>query len=145
MTKEEAKSCIQTIELLRRLAFNVHGVMDIIDAQNCDKIISMLSQGHCGDCISRTEAMRAITDEWVRGKHTLEGFTAALYNLPPVIPQSKTGHWIYDKNIENWRCSECGETPKTLGYCGTADFMAEHFKYCNHCGIRMVEPTERRG
>ena len=54
----------------------------------------------------------------------------------------KTGHWIYDRNIENWRCSECGETPKTLGYCGTADFMAEHFKHCNHCGIRMVEPQE---
>ena len=56
--------------------------------------------------------------------------------------QPKIGHWIYDKNIENWRCSECGETPKTLGYCGTVDFMTEHFKYCNHCGIRMVEPQE---
>lgn len=87
MTREEAKSCIRTIELLRRLAFNVHGVMDVIDAGNCDKIIAMLSQEPCGDCISRTEAMRTITDEWVRGKHTLEGFTAVLYNLPPVIPE----------------------------------------------------------
>lgn len=42
MTAEECKSCIQTIELLRRLAFNVHGVMDVIDAENCDKIIKML-------------------------------------------------------------------------------------------------------
>lgn len=87
MTEKEAKSCIRTIELLRRLAFNVHGVMDVIDAGNCDKIIAMLSQESCGDCISRVDAMRAITDVWVRGKHTLEGFTAALYNLPPVIPE----------------------------------------------------------
>jgi hypothetical protein len=42
--KNERKSCIQTVELLRRLAFNVHGVMDIIDAQNVDKIIEMLEK-----------------------------------------------------------------------------------------------------
>lgn len=99
MTEKEAKSCINTIELLRRLAFNVHGVMDVIDAGNCDKIISMLSQEPCGDCISRTEAMRAITDEWIHTygkKHTLEGFTAVLYNLPPVIPEQPvmTGEWV---------------------------------------------------
>ena len=47
MTKEERESCIKTIELLRRLAFNVHGVMDVIDAENCDKIIKMLeTSGH---------------------------------------------------------------------------------------------------
>lgn len=89
MTEKEAKSCIQTIKLLRRLAFNVHGVMDVIDAGNCDKIIAMLSQEPCGDCISRVDAMRAITDEWVHtyGNYTLEGFTDAIYNLPPVTPE----------------------------------------------------------
>lgn len=56
--------------------------------------------------------------------------------------EPKTGHWIYDKTIENWRCSKCNETPKTMGYVGTADFMAEHFKFCNHCGCRMIEPQE---
>jgi hypothetical protein len=54
----------------------------------------------------------------------------------------RKGHWIYDETIENWRCSKCNETPKTMGYVGTADFMAEHFKFCNHCGARMVEPQE---
>lgn len=44
MTKEEAKSCIGTIELLRRLAYNIHGVMDVIDADNCKKIIKALDQ-----------------------------------------------------------------------------------------------------
>lgn len=64
------------------------------------------------------------------------------YDVAIEALEQKTGHWIYDKNIENWRCSKCGETPKTMGYCGTADFMAEHFKYCNHCGVGMVEPQE---
>ena len=44
MTNEEAKSCIGTIELLRRLAYNIHGVMDVIDADNCEKIIKALEQ-----------------------------------------------------------------------------------------------------
>lgn len=44
MTDKERKSCIRTIELLRRLAFNVHGVMDVIDKQNCEKIIEMLNK-----------------------------------------------------------------------------------------------------
>lgn len=57
--------------------------------------------------------------------------------------EPKTGHWIFDNF--NWRCSECNETPKTLGYVGTADFMTEHFKFCNHCGARMFEPQERSG
>ena len=42
MTEQETKSCVGTIEMLRRLAYNVHGVMDVIDADNCDKIIQCL-------------------------------------------------------------------------------------------------------
>lgn len=53
MKDKERKSCIQTIELLRRLAFNVHGVMDIIDAQNVDKIIEMLEEPE--SCDTKTE------------------------------------------------------------------------------------------
>lgn len=43
MTKKEAASCINTIEIMRRLCYRIHGVMDVIDAQNCDKIIEMLN------------------------------------------------------------------------------------------------------
>lgn len=43
MTRKERASCIITIELLRKLALNVHGVIDVIDNQNCDKIIKMLN------------------------------------------------------------------------------------------------------
>ena len=44
MTIKERASCINTIEILRRLAFNVYGVIDVIDAENCEKIIQMLKQ-----------------------------------------------------------------------------------------------------
>ena len=44
MTAKEQKSCIQTIELFRRLAYNVHGLVDVLDAENCDKILKMLEQ-----------------------------------------------------------------------------------------------------
>ena len=64
-----------------------------------------------------------------------EATRVAIKTLEP-----KTGHWIYDNY--NWRCSECNETPKTLGYVGTADFMTEHFKFCNHCGARMIESQQ---
>lgn len=54
MTSKEVKSCIKTIEMLRRLAYNIYGVMDVIDADNCEKIIKALEQepktGHCKDC-----------------------------------------------------------------------------------------------
>ncbi len=46
------------------------------------------------------------------------------------------GEWIYRNN--NWWCSECGETPKTMGYVGTAKFMHDEFKFCNHCGATMT-------
>ena len=39
MKDTEIKSCIGTIEMLRRL----HGVMNVIDADNCEKIIKVLS------------------------------------------------------------------------------------------------------
>lgn len=44
MTRKEAKSCIGTIEMLQRLGYNIHGVMDVIDANNCNKIIKALEQ-----------------------------------------------------------------------------------------------------
>ena len=42
MLPKDARSCIQTIELPRKLAFNVHGVMDVVDADNCRLMITLL-------------------------------------------------------------------------------------------------------
>lgn len=53
------------------------------------------------------------------------------------VEERKIGKWIYNKDTQNWECSECGEPPKTLGYVGTSAFMTEHFKFCNHCGTEM--------
>ena len=44
MTDKERDSCINTVNTLRRLALNIHGVIDVIDNENCDKIINMLKQ-----------------------------------------------------------------------------------------------------
>ena len=114
----------------------------------------------CEDVVSR-EAVIELIERGVGNKNvTIDGFTFGkslmLYHvkqLPSVTQKSETvtefadrcrecgkmrkGHWIYDETLENWRCSKCNETPKTMGYVGTADFMAEHFKFCNHCGAKM--------
>lgn len=97
----------------------------------------------CKDCISR-QAVDNLSRDLVHATRDKADFLCKFWEglnaLPPVTPQPKTGHWIY-KNY-NWHCSECDETPKTLGYVGNADFMKEHFKFCNHCGIKMSEiPT----
>lgn len=51
--------------------------------------------------------------------------------------EPKTGHWIYDRTIDNWRCTECDKPPKIRGYVGTLEFMNEYFKYCPNCGIKI--------
>jgi hypothetical protein len=38
------KSCVNTLQLLRRLALNVYGVIDIIDNRNIDEMIKLLSE-----------------------------------------------------------------------------------------------------
>ena len=43
MTYKERQSCINTINTLRRLALNIHGVIDVVDNENCDKLISLLN------------------------------------------------------------------------------------------------------
>lgn len=45
MTYKERKSCVNTIETLRRLALNIHGVIDVVDNENCNKLIALLNGG----------------------------------------------------------------------------------------------------
>lgn len=112
------------------------------------------SQEPCEDCISRSSIKQKLQEHHDFFVNAHGGFSnlppddksradeitnciAMVVNEPPVTPQKRVGRWIYDKTIENWRCSECNETPRTMGYVGTADFMAEHFRFCNHCGTKM--------
>ena len=101
--------------------------------------IKALEQEPCEDCVNRHTVLNTLfyksdnNCEVVLNKELQDRIKA----LPSVTPKPKMGQWIYDKTIENWRCSECNKTPKIMGYVGTADFMAEHFRFCNHCGIKM--------
>ena len=88
MTREEAKSCIGTIEMLQRLAYNIHGVMDVVDADNCKNIIKALEKEPCEDCISRQEAINCATLNEFRYK-----IVEDIKTLPSVTPKEKTG-WI---------------------------------------------------
>lgn len=77
-------------------------------------------------------------------KPCLHCFNGSMNDYFIPVKERKVGKWIYDKTIQNWRCSECNETPKTLGFVGTADFMVEHFRFCNHCGAEMERVNDRR-
>ncbi len=96
-----------------------------------NRVIKALEQ-QSEDAISSQAVLDLVNSDW-----KYEGLETDVASLPPVTPRPKMGHWIY-YNF-NWWCSECNETPKTMGYVGTADFMKEHFKFCNHCGARMID------
>lgn len=42
MNKGKRESCINTIKMLERLAINVNGMIDVVDAANCDAVIAWL-------------------------------------------------------------------------------------------------------
>ena len=134
MTREEAKSCIGTIEMLQRLAYNIHGVMDVVDADNCKNIIKALEKEPCEDCISRQEAINCVTSNEFRYK-----IVEDIKTLPSVTPKEKTGHWKpieYDSYADGypvwdvWECSKCG-----LEHNGDKESLTA---FCPDCGARMV-------
>ena len=94
MTKEEAKSCICTIEMLQKLAYNIHGAMDAIDADNCKKIIKALEQELCEDAISRVETVQFLANhsndfEDAKVKMAFKAASSLVnnpHNLPSVKP-----------------------------------------------------------
>lgn len=140
MTREDA---IENLRRLQNLLFNAPYIDTSTIITTCNTAIQALEQEPCEDAISREWLKTAIHNFYYGLKHTpTEEDIQAYIDAAPSVSTEKTGHWIYDKTIENWRCSKCNETPKTMGYVGTADFMAEHFKFCDHCGARMVEPQE---
>ena len=42
MTVKEKASCILTIEMLKRLALNIHGLIDVVDDNNIKKVIKLI-------------------------------------------------------------------------------------------------------
>jgi hypothetical protein len=136
MTREEKISHLKGI--LSEINENDNAVCYLTSEDNelIESAIEALSQEPCYN-----------PDEWCHDckeydhdKHCCPRYNKVIRNAVKEIKQAKVGHWIYDKRIENWKCSECGCSPKTIGYVGRVEFMREHFKFCNHCGCRMVEP-----
>jgi len=75
----------------------------------------------CEDCISRAEALRhrhIIYDDDGIGYSVVR--VDEIKSLPPVIPQPKTGEWIY-----------------------TGDYFTEGMCRCSKCGVE-VDPSEAR-
>ena len=149
MTNKEIKSCVGTIEMLRRLAYNIHGVMDVIDADNCEKIIKALEQEPCEDCISRAELLAKIDEE---RKHLLNlkmdgaehiivhHARRIIEDMPSVTPQPKIGEWLEkevnsDKVIEEWQSARCSVCDKyhTTPYM----YYFDNYKFCPNSGAKM--------
>ena len=109
-------------------------------------------QEPCEDAISR-QAVLDLCDkktrydilyEYYEGKKCIRGWNEGkiinftqLMQLPSVIPQSKTGHWIImdieDCELFMAKCSECGEIVDSR--------MISKSPYC-HCGAKMVDLQE---
>ena len=93
----------------------------------------------CEDAISRQAAVdflkkHAETYKDVTVKMTFMTSASLINNrnnLPPVTPQPKTGHWIFDEVLDrHYYCSEC----KSMG--------VDYWDYCPNCGAKMAEPQE---
>ena len=69
MTYKERQSCINTINLLRNLALNIHGVIDVVDNDNCNKLIELLNGGI--DEIYTKHYKQGIADQIAREKGEL--------------------------------------------------------------------------
>lgn len=114
--------------------------------KKCEEVLKALKQEPCDDAISRQALLDAFdfsekTRKW-GGDHS--GYnTMMLYEIqdmiesaPPVNPQPKTGHWIYDDECkEHGHCSECGHRGVDL-----VD-GAPH-NYCPSCGAKMESEVQ---
>ncbi len=132
MTKEEAKEWLDTLHYDYNTCEETQDIAEAIRMA-----IQALEQQLCDNAISRDTAMMI-----VMGANNSTDAIRQIQDLPPVTPIRPKGEWKYDNTIQNWRCSKCNETPKTLGYVGTKEFMTEHFKFCNHCGADMRGKAE---
>lgn len=81
------ESCILTIELLRKLALNIHGVIDVIDNRNCNDIINLLKEQEPAEPVMK------------KGR---------LFTLPTC---RKCGYFFQTGTKPNY-CQECGQAVK---------------------------------
>ena len=78
-----------------------------IDA--CKGAIELLKQQPCEDCISREQTLKChyyIYDEYGNWLDVVDA--SDIERLPSVQPQPKRGKWIFNENMHDYCCSECG-------------------------------------
>ena len=107
-----------------------HTLHDIDIAFNSiKKFVCDLEQEPCEDCVSR----QAVKEQMFKYGFLAPDMTVTEFieDLPPVIPQPKTGHWIKSKD-GYMRCDLCGSRGSAI-----------KARFCHHCGAKMVELQKR--
>ena len=89
-------------------------------------------QEPCEDAISREQLERELHAQMAVDAISKEVALDMLEHLPPVTPQPKTGHWIFDEILDkHYYCSEC----KSMG--------VDYWDYCPNCGAKMEESEDK--
>lgn len=115
-----------------------------------DRLLKEFEQESCDNAISRQAAIDAferfihelgIEDE----PYNYGEMALSVRNVPPVTPQPKTGtgHWIGDKAYPICPKCNCNIIEEYIS-CSDYAEMYKPMKYCPNCGVKMVEPQERR-
>ena len=138
MTDKEAIYILQGIHRINRK-------MD----EAVDMAIKALNQEPCDDATSRQAVIDMckkeidhISKNWQNYHSPSEaksGFAyiaTNIYDLPPVNPQPKSGHWIGidEEPHEDYECDRCGYVVST--YTANIEPHTE-YKYCPNCGAKM--------
>ena len=91
------------------------------------------------DLISRQAVLKQLKGCLTGGETEYQYMKLHIDSIPPVIPQPKTGHWIFCENSywkEVYKCSECNKVNTKTG-CWNHRWTLE--KYCPNCGAKMKE------
>lgn len=109
----------------RSCVFSLNEVLQIVD--------KYANQESCEDAISR----QYLLNNCIVDKVTMPYVPISkIQEAPPVAPQPKIGHWIFDdKCKEHGHCSHCGY--------GRVDLVnGEPHDYCQNCGAKMEKVEE---
>ena len=113
-------------------------------------------QDPCEDCISRTEAIKALEyDLSIEADGGLDKYRTvikdllnaiydtqkkAIEDLPSIQSKPKTGHWIREL-IRNEK-GGCIGAKMICSKCGNDNKHDEYMNYCPNCGAKMIDPQE---
>jgi hypothetical protein len=117
------------------VAYNAEWLKNHFDIE---RAIICGAQEPCEDAISRQSAIDVI-ESWLKcsdyneaERHIMRAMQSVLYDLPPVTPAEKVGHWKpYDGSW--YECSECGAIREAVGF---------FENYCPNCGAKMEVEDE---